>query len=466
MTLLERVKARIHAVFTRTTSGEPPTEPSGEPPTEPSVEPSSEPGEAGIVPQQCPGSAVCTAMQRTILNRIARSSTSAQRLVTRSRLLLAYDQGQSKHEIATTQQVTRSMVQKWCRRWEQAQALLVDVESRGITETAYRAVIAEVLNDASRSGAPITFSAEAVTQIVAMACEILDDSDEAVSSWTHAHLAEEAVNREIVHTISRSSVGRFLREATLKPHQDRYWLNAPERNTPEFTQDVQAVCELYTQTPALHAQGIHVYSTDEKSGIQALERLSPTHAAQPGGGRSRELREHSYERHGTVCLIANFEVGTGRILSPSLGPTRTEADFVAHIKQSVAVDADGEWIFVADQLNTHQSESLVRFVAEQCGLPEELGTQGKHGILKSMNSRKAFLSDPSHRIRFVYTPKHTSWLNQIEIWFSILVRRLLKRGSFSSLEHLKSRIMKFIDFFNKTMAKAFKWTYTGRPLTV
>lgn len=472
MTLIERVKDTINAVFTRKTPAQhqKTSESSavGTPQKDAVVPASvSEPSDGSCVsPPSCPESTVLTGTQRTILEQIERSSTSAQRLVTRSRILLAYDQGGSNQQIAKTVKQDRKVVRKWCRRWDEARDLLTDVESHGISETAYRAVIAEVLNDASRSGAPVTFSAEEVTQIVALACEVLDGSDEAVSHWTQNHLADEAVRRGIVDQISRSSVGRFLREVVLKPHQDRYWLNAPEKDSAEFAEEVQTVCTLYEQAPALHAQGVHLCSTDEKPGIQALERRSATHAAQPGGERSRELREHSYERHDTVCLMANFEVATGRIVAPSLGPTRTEADFVAHIAQSVALDADGVWIFVVDQLNTHQSEGLVTFVAKQCHLTEDLGKKGKHGILASMKSRKGFLSDPDHRIRFVYTPKHTSWLNQIEIWFSILVRRLLKRGSFTSLEHVKSRIMKFIDFFNQTMAKAFKWTYTGRPLTV
>ena len=125
---------------------------------------------------------------------------------------------------------------------------------------------------------------------------------------------------------------------------------------------------------------------------------------------------------------------------------------------------DGEWIFIVDNLNTHQSESLVHLVADLCDLDEDLGKKGRRGILRSTASRAAFLADPSHRIRFVYTPKHASWLNQIELWFSILVRRLLKRASFTSIDDLKARVLKFIDYFNTTMAKPFKWTYTGRAL--
>jgi hypothetical protein len=177
-----------------------------------------------------------------------------------------------------------------------------------------------------------------------------------------------------------------------------------------------------------------------------------------------ERREYEYLRHGTLALMANFEVALGQVIAPSLGPTRTEEDFAAHIAQTVASDPSGAWIFIVDQLNTHKSEALVRLVAEACDPTVDLGVKGETGLLKSMETRAAFLQDPMHRIRFVYTPLHTSWLNQVEIWFSILVRRLLKRGNFTSVDDLKQRILDFIAYFNRTMAKPFKWTYAGRPL--
>lgn len=177
-----------------------------------------------------------------------------------------------------------------------------------------------------------------------------------------------------------------------------------------------------------------------------------------------ERVEFEYIRHGTQTLIANFEVATGQVIAPSVGPTRTEEDFVGHIERTIARDPAAAWIFIVDRLNTHQSESLVRLVAQQCGIEEDVGVKGTSGIVESMPTRAAFLQDPTHRIRFVYTPKHTSWLNQVEIWFSILVRRLLKRASFTSVDELRQRILAFIAYFNKTMAKPFKWTYAGRPL--
>ena len=224
---------------------------------------------------------------------------------------------------------------------------------------------------------------------------------------------------------------------------------------------MSAVCAAYQQAPALEAAGTHVVSTDEKTGMQALERTAPTKPARPG---QIERREFEYERHGTLCLTANFNVATGKVLSPTLQPTRDEKDFARNIQQLINTDAAAGWIFVLDNLNTHSSESLVRLVADACAIKEDLGTKGKRGPLASMESRSAFLADPTHRIRFVYTPKHCSWLNQVEIWFSILVRRLLRRASFTSLDDLRARVLAFIDYFNAVLAKPFRWTYTGRQL--
>ena len=178
-----------------------------------------------------------------------------------------------------------------------------------------------------------------------------------------------------------------------------------------------------------------------------------------------ERREFEYVRHGTAAFIVSRDVVTGQVLAPHAGTTRTEADFLAHLQAVVATDPTAHrWHVVVDNLNIHCSASLVHWVTAESDLDIDLGEKEKFGILLNQRTRTAFLADPTHRIVFHYTPKHCSWLNQIEIWLSILARKLLKRASFASLNELKAKVLSFIDYYNATMAKPFKWTYQGKPL--
>jgi transposase len=326
-----------------------------------------------------PGSAaklVITERQQAVLRQMAAASTSPVRLAQRAEVVLRAFAGEENQANTAAIDLDATAVGMWRRRWVKAWPKLIQIECTE-TQAAFRRTIEDVLGDAPRSGKPGTFTPEQITQILALACEPPEQSGRPITHWTNAELAAEATKQGIVPSISASQVGRYLREAELQPHRSRYWLNTKEKDPAQFQAKVEEVCDCYLEAPRLYAEDdTHTVCTDEMTGIQALERIAPT---LPMGLGQTECREFEYERHGTLTLIGNFHVATGELVAPSLGPTRTEVDFVQHVAQTVATDPEASWVFVVDNLNIHISEGLVQWVAQFCSIERDLGKKRQSG---------------------------------------------------------------------------------------
>jgi hypothetical protein len=272
------------------------------------------------------------------------------------------------------------------------------------------------------------------------------------SSWTLDSLAFAILQDTRYREIHRSTIHRILQQADLKPHQSVYWLNSHD---PNFDVKADSICQLYLNAPRLYEQGQLVLSSDEKTGMQILQRKYPTQPAQPG---KPEKREFEYIRHGSRVLLNTFCVPTGKIVW-DLGCTRTSIDWLAHLAHVVRQYSDmKQYHWVVDNLNTHWSLDLCEWVSQQSSLtflPK---------ALKTGKQRRAFLSDPSHKHVFYFTPLHGSWLNQIELFFSVLSRRFLKRGDFPSAAAFEQRLQAWLEKYNQAHAHPYRWTYTGEPL--
>jgi transposase len=326
-----------------------------------------------------PGSAAkvfITERQQEILREVVNGRTAPVRLVQRAKIVLRAFAGEDNADIAQEVALGPDAVGLWRRRWAKAWRRLIVFECLE-NKADLRRAIAALLDDAPRSGHPGKFTPEQVTRILALACESPELSGRPITHWTNAELAAEATKQGIVPSISASQVGRYLREAELQPHRSRYWLNTKEKDPERFQAKVEEVCDCYLEAPRWYAEDhTHTVCTDEMTGIQALERIAPT---LPMGRGQTECREFEYERHGTLTLIGNFHVATGELVAPSLGPTRTEADFVRHVAQTVSTDPEASWVFVVDNLNIHLSEGLVQWVAQFCSVEQDLGKKRQSG---------------------------------------------------------------------------------------
>ena len=266
-------------------------------------------------------------------------------------------------------------------------------------------------------------------------------------------LAATLINRN-AHDLamSRSTIWRILDEADLKPHRSVYWLNSDD---PDFEAKAQEICKLYIKAPMMYQKGRLVICCDEKTGMQALGRPHPTQPAVPG---KPERREQDYIRYGTRALIASFIVPTGELIG-DLGPTRTSVDFATHLDHVAGQFPQIQGFdWVLDNLNTHWSLEVCRVIAQLCDVPFEAA------VLQTGKQRRAFLTDPTHKHVFHFTPIHGSWLNQVELWFSVFGRRFLKRGDFASMADFEARLLRYVEDYNRCHAYPYRWTYTGTPL--
>jgi transposase len=307
--------------------------------------------------------------QLEILQELSRSRTAARGIVQRALILVRGVQGLKNEQIAAEVGLIRRQVGLWRRRWRDAWDSLCVWEC---TEPhRLREAILEVLSDAPRPGCPGKITAAQVAQILAVACESPKLSGRPISRWTHKELRDEVVKRKIVERISAVQVGRYLKQAALQPHRSKMWLKTTEKDPEKFQREAAKICGTYLEAPRKAANdGTHTVSVDEATSLQAIERNAPDKPVQPG---SVTKQEFEYTRHGTTTLTAGLDVVTGQIISPTLEATRTEPEFVDHIARTVNIDPTAEWIFIVDNLNTHASESLVEWVAEQCDLRDPLG---------------------------------------------------------------------------------------------
>ena len=374
-------------------------------------------------------------------------------------ILLAHEK-LNNSQIAKQLSIGRHCVGRWRRRWQSSFDALLNVEMNQ-SYAALKRTVQDVLSDAYRSGRPRKFDDAQVAQVVSIATRSPRDFQRPVNDWTGRELADEAKRQEILESISTTRVNDFLRMVDIKPHHRKGWCFTTEKDLHLFDQQVRRVCDIYLNARLLQSRfGMHTVCVDEMTSLQANERRAATKLPLAGQIGKRECQ---YTRHGTLSLTGSWDVVEGQMAQTTIAPTRTAEDFASHIRSTVSIDPDAPWTFVMDNLNTHYGEPIVREVASLLGIDEStLGDKKKRkGVLGSVASRRAFLTDESHRIRFAFIPKHSSWLNHIEMIFGVISRRVMRHGDFTSLEDLEDKLRSFVDYFNRTFAKSIDWKYDG-----
>ena len=393
------------------------------------------------------------------LGRLSRGQRTERRLVERARMVLSTLDG-SIYAVSRRLGCSKNTVRKWRDR--------VALLRRCSPDTP----VARALRDADRSGRPPEFSEAQLVALMSLATADPQTAGEPTSHWSCDALARVAVEQGHFPHLSKSQVQRILSRHALKPHRHKMWLNRPD--DPEYDERAATVIDLLcassevaqaARDEELREKGViekgvslepsalpHiVVSFDEKCGIQALERAAPDRPMQPG---SPAQLEHEYRRHGTLTLLSMMNMHTG-FIDGILLPQRTNEDTAASLRiflGFLSLQGHARITVVLDQLNTHMSIDVVNSIADLCGEPRP-----DEKTLDTRHKRRAWLEDPTRRIRFQFTPRHASWLNPIEKWFSILARRLLRRASFQSLDELSRRIHHFIDHYNTRLARPFRF---------
>jgi transposase len=339
---------------------------------------------------------------RVELERIVRAASSEVRMVERARIVLCAVEGLTAAAIAQRVGCGEKTAKKWRGRYARA----------GI----------EGLRDAPRPGPPLTHGPQTRALLIAKACTRPPETPEGARQerWTYEQLGA-AVG------MSGSQAHAILARAEIKPHLSEYWIMS-DFSQPEFEQRLSEICGLYVDPPA----NVLVVSIDEKTGIQAKAPTKPDTPPAPG---QPARREHEYTRNGTQCLFAALKVHHGDVLAMA-SKTRNRWDlirFLEHLDAQIPVVEGQQIVAITDNLSTR-------------------GTQEVGDWLQA-----------HPRWSFAFTPTHASWLNQIEIFFSILWRRLLKHGIFTSEDDLAQQMLAYVETYNQT-AKPFKWTYAGKVL--
>ncbi len=374
--------------------------------------------------------------EREELLRLSHSQCQEFRLVQRAKIILNAADGVNNYESARRLGIYVQTVRKWIRRY--------DIRRKARPKDK----IQKHLADAKRKGCPPTFDAFFWVDVMSVATSVPQESGRPITEWTNRELAEEVVERNLVDSIHPTTIGRFLAECDLKPHRVRGWMNRKE--DPEFDQRASDVkqCLVNATSEDGVADEIAV-SFDEKTGMQAKERIAEDKPMQPG--RPKKL-EFEYERHGTLVLFAMMIVNTGKIIGCMRlnRPNIVTAEVLGEMFRKLFNDGYKRIHVVLDQLNTHWSEILVRTVAHLCQVDVD-------GPIEKGQQRRVWLSMPNKAIVFHFTPKHASWLNPVEIWFGVLVRKLLRHGSFDSIETLEDQVEQFIDYYNQRMSHPYRF---------